>query len=78
MIGDCNDETNFWHQFLLTDTQILRLFKAFASILLTNIKLSRAQLSRIPQLVESLGFLDSKNSLKNYENCGFKNNVNKH
>ena len=59
MIGDCNDETNFWHQFLLTDTQILRLFKAFASILLTNIKLS--QLSRIPQLVESLGFLDSKN-----------------
>ena len=61
MIGDCNDETNFWHQFLLTDTQILRLFKAFASILLTNIKLSRAQLSRIPQLVESLGFLGSKN-----------------
>ena len=61
MIGDCNDETNFWHQSLLTDTQILSLFKAFASILLTNIKLSRDQLSRIPQLVESLGFLDSKN-----------------
>ena len=31
MIGDPNDETNFLHRLLLTDTQVLRLHKAFVN-----------------------------------------------
>ena len=31
VIGDYNDETNFPHQFLLTDTQVLRVRKPFAN-----------------------------------------------
>ena len=44
--GDSNDETNFPHKLLLTDTQVLRLHKAFANNSLTNKKLSKAQLRR--------------------------------
>ena len=31
VIGDYNDETNFPHQLLLTDTQVLRVRKPFAN-----------------------------------------------
>ena len=44
--GDSNDETNFPHKLLLTDTQVLRLHKAFANNSSTNKKLSKAQLRR--------------------------------
>ena len=46
MAGDSNDETNFPQKLLLTDTQVLRLHKAFANNLSTNKKLSKAQLRR--------------------------------
>ena len=41
MIGNPNDETNFSHKLLLTNTQVANLHKAFASKLSTNSKLSR-------------------------------------
>ena len=36
VIGDSNDETNFLHKLLLTDTQVPRLRKAFANGLSPN------------------------------------------
>ena len=48
MIGDSNDETNFTHKALLT---LVSPCKAFANDLLTNIKLSKTQISKIMQLV---------------------------
>ena len=47
MIGNPNDETNFPHEWLLTDTQVARLCKAFANKSSTNIKLSTNRLSKI-------------------------------
>ena len=52
MIGD--NETNFPHKLLLTNRQVANLRKAFANYLLTNIQLSKTQLSKI---IQSGGFL---------------------
>ena len=52
MIG--NDETNFPHKLLLTNRQVLNLRKAFSNHLLTDIKLSKTQLSK---MIQSGGFL---------------------
>ena len=41
MIGDSDDKINFPHELLLTNRQITNLPKAFASILSTDIKLSK-------------------------------------
>ena len=41
MIGNFNDQTNFPHKLSLTNTQVLRLFKAFANVSSANIKLSK-------------------------------------
>ena len=49
MIGDCNDESNFPHKLLLTDTQASRLLKAFANNFSANMKFSKPQLSMIAQ-----------------------------
>ena len=54
MIGDFNDETNFPHKLLLTDTQALRLCEASANNLLANLRLSKTQLSK---MVQSGGFI---------------------
>ena len=54
VIGDSNIETNFPLKLLLTDRQFSRLCKACANNLSANIKLSKAQLSKI---VQSGGFL---------------------
>ena len=54
MIGDSNDEINFPHQLLLTNTQVSNLCKAFANNLSANIKLSKTQLSK---MIQSGGFL---------------------
>ena len=43
VIGNSNDETNFPHILLLTNTQVSRLRKAFANNLSANIKLSKTQ-----------------------------------
>ena len=52
MIGD--NETNFPHKLLLTNRQVANLRKAFANYLLVDIKLSKAQLSK---MIRSGGFL---------------------
>ena len=54
IIGDSNDESNFPHKLLLTNTQITKLCKAFANIFSANIKLAKTQLHKIGQ---SRGFL---------------------
>ena len=57
MIGSSDDETNFPHKLLLTNRQVSSLRKAFANHTLTNIKLSKTQLSKITQLEGLLGRL---------------------
>ena len=55
VVGDSNDGIDFSHKFLLTNTQVLRLCKAFPNILSGNVKLSKPQLHKIGK---SGGFLD--------------------
>ena len=57
VVSDFNDENNFLHELLLTNTQVSRLRKAFASNSLANIKLSKTQLHETGQLVGFLGRL---------------------
>ena len=45
--GDSNDENNFLHKLLLTNTQVSKLCKAFANSSSVNIKLSKTQLHKI-------------------------------
>ena len=47
VVGDSNDENNFPHKMLLTNTQVSKLRKAFANGLSANIKLSKTQLHKI-------------------------------
>ena len=54
LIGNSNDETNFPHKLLLTDTQVSKIRKAFANGSSANIKFSKIQLSKIVQLGEVL------------------------
>ena len=49
MIGDSNDKINFPHIILLTDIQVSRIRKAFASNLSPNIELSEIQLFKVVQ-----------------------------
>ena len=54
MIGNSDDKTNFPHELLLTNRQVANLCKAFAKHTSTDIKLSKAQLSK---MIQSGGFL---------------------
>ena len=54
VVGDSNDENNFPHKLLLTNTLVSKLRKAFANGSSVNIKLSETQLHKIGQ---SGGFL---------------------
>ena len=54
VVGDSNDENNFPHKLLLTNTEVSKLRKAFANNSSANIKLSRTQLHKTGQ---SGGFL---------------------
>ena len=54
MIGDSNDKTDFPHELLLTDRQVLNLRKAFANNWSADMKSLKTQLSKIMQ---SGGFL---------------------
>ena len=47
MVGNSNNETNFPHKLLLTNRQILSLRKAFANHTSVDIKLSKAQLTKM-------------------------------
>ena len=54
VVGGSNDENNFPHKLLLTNTHISRLRKAFVNNYSANVKLSKTQLHKIGQ---SRGFL---------------------
>ena len=45
--GNCNDETNFLHGFLLTNTQLSKFRKSWVNKSSANLKLSKAQLHKI-------------------------------
>ena len=54
VVGDSNDENNFPHKLLSTNTQVSKLYKAFTNGSSANIKLSKTQFLKIGQ---SGGFL---------------------
>ena len=54
VVGDSNDDNNFPHKLLLTNTQVSKLQKAFANGSSANIKLSKTQLHKT---LQSRGFL---------------------
>ena len=47
MVGNSNNETNFSHKLLLTNSQFLSLRKAFNNHTSADIKFSKAQLTKI-------------------------------
>ena len=47
MIGNLDDEANFPHKLLLTNGQVANIRKAFANHTSTDVKLSKAQLTKI-------------------------------
>ena len=53
MIGNSDDETNFPHKLLLTNRQVANLRKAIANHTSADIKLSKAQLTKM----QKRGFL---------------------
>ena len=56
LIGNSNDETNFPHKSLLTNTQVSKNRKVFANGSSANVKFLKTQLSKI---VQWWGFLFS-------------------
>ena len=54
IVGDSNDESNFPHKLLLTNTQVSKIRKSFANDSSANIKLSKTRLNKIRR---SGGFL---------------------
>ena len=57
MVGNSDDETNFPHEFLLTNRQVANLRKVFANYLSPHVKLLKIQLSKMVQSGELLGRL---------------------
>ena len=57
MIDNSNDKINFPHELLSTNRQVANLRKAFGNSLSSDIKLSKAQLSKMIQLGGFLGRL---------------------
>ena len=57
VVGDFNNETNFPHQSVLTNTQVARISKASKNNSSANIKLSKNQLHKIWQSGRFLGIL---------------------
>ena len=47
LVGISNDEINFLHKLLLTNTQVSKIRKAFANDSSTSIKFSKTQLSKM-------------------------------
>ena len=64
VVGDSNDENNFPHELLLTNTQVSKLCKAFSNGSSANIKLSKTQLHKLlgPSLKTGLPLIE--NALK--------------
>ena len=57
VVGDSNDENNFPHKLLLTNTQVSKVCKAFAIGSSANLKLSKTQLHKMGQSGEFVGRL---------------------
>ena len=57
VVGHSNDENNFQHKLLLTNTQVLKLREAFANGSSAHIKLSKTQVHKIGQSGVFLGIL---------------------
>ena len=57
VVGHSNDENNFPHKLLLTNTQVLKLREAFANGSSAHIKLSKTQVHKIGQSGVFLGIL---------------------
>ena len=57
IVSDSNDENNFPHKLLLTNTQVSKPRKTFANNFSANIKLSKTQSHKIGQLGGLLGRL---------------------
>ena len=53
-VGESNDETNFPHKLLLTNTQVSKTCNAFTNGSSANLKFSKNRLSRMIQLGEFL------------------------
>ena len=47
MIGNSDDEANFPHKLFLTNRQVANIRKAFANHTSTDVKLSKAQLTKL-------------------------------
>ena len=59
LIGSSNDETNFPHKLLSTNTQVSKIHKAFANDWSANIKFSKIHLSEMIQsggLISTIAF----------------------
>ena len=52
VLRDSNDESNFLHKLLLTNTQVSRILKAFANGSLANIKFSKTNCFKMKQVGE--------------------------
>ena len=50
MVGDYNDEVNFSHKLLLTNTQVSKICKSFAKASSVDINFSKSQLSKTVKL----------------------------
>ena len=50
MVSNSDDETNFPHKLLLTNRKVANLRKAFANHTSTDIKLSKAQLTKMQKV----------------------------
>ena len=57
VVGKSNDENNFPHKLLLTNTQVSKVLKAFENGSTANIKLSKTPFKKIKQLEGFLGRL---------------------
>ena len=50
MVPDSNDETNFPHKLLLSNTQVSSVHRAFSNSSSANIEFSKTHLSKMVQL----------------------------
>ena len=60
MVGNSNDNTNFPHKLLLTETQVANIHKAFSNNLSRYVKFSKTQLLKMMQSEGFIGNLLSK------------------
>ena len=67
MIGDSNNEANFPHKLLFTDTQFWSIYKALVNNLSANIKLSKTQLCKVVLLGGFISYLNMLDKLSGFK-----------